>query len=474
VVTLVELRDALRNGQISASELITRTFSQIDSVNPEINAFIETFRDQALVHADDSDRRLRAHQARPLEGLPVTIKDSLHIAGSPTRCGSTLNCGPLAPRDATCVRLLKGAGAIVVGKTSCPEFLMNYETDNLIIGRTQNPWDTTRTAGGSSGGEAAAIAAFCSAGGIGSDGGGSIRFPAHCCGISGLKPTPGRVSGAGHIPPIEHPGGLLGVVGPMARAAADVKALFEVLARYDPADPFAAPVPMRAADLQPFREKKLRIGFMPGWLDVPVETAVRQTVSEAAHTLVELGYAVEDFRPCGVEAAPNLWWFFFGRIHSRVTQADLAAKEDQLHWTGRELLRYAMKEPEPTVAEVLQSFAARDRMRASLLDQMETHRVLLLPASGIAAFPHRQRRWQTPKKEIGLFEAMMPLTPFNLFGMPAVVIPFGFNEDRLPCGVQLVGRPYEEELLLEIAIELENARGVFPAPPGTTPSRSWV
>jgi Asp-tRNA(Asn)/Glu-tRNA(Gln) amidotransferase A subunit family amidase len=361
-----------------------------------------------------------------------------------------------------------------VGKTSCPEFLMNYETDNLIIGRTQNPWDTMRTAGGSSGGEAAAIAAFCSAGGIGSDGGGSIRFPAHCCGISGLKPTPGRVSGAGHIPPIEHPGGLLGVVGPMARAAADVKALFEVLARYDPADPFAAPVPMRAADLQPFREKKLRIGFMPGWLDVPVETAVRQTVSEAAHTLVELGYAVEDFRPCGVEAAPNLWWFFFGRIHSRVTQADLAAKEDQLHWTGRELLRYAMKEPEPTVAEVLQSFAARDRMRASLLDQMETHRVLLLPASGIAAFPHRQRRWQTPKKEIGLFEAMMPLTPFNLFGMPAVVIPFGFNEDRLPCGVQLVGRPYEEELLLEIAIELENARGVFPAPPGTTPSRSWV
>lgn len=459
----------LRNGQVSALELIRRTFSQIDSVNPQINAFIETFPDQALAHAKESDRRLRAHEALPLEGLPVTVKDSLHVAGSPTRCGSTLNCGPLAARDATCVRLLKEAGAIVVGKTSCPEFLMNYETDNLIIGRTQNPWDTTRTAGGSSGGEAAAIAALCSAGGIGSDGGGSIRFPAHCCGIAGLKPTPGRISGAGHIPPIEHPGGLLGVVGPMARTAADVKALFEVLARYDPADPFAAPVPMRSADLQPFRAKKLRIGFMPGWLDVPVESAVLETVSKAAHTLAELGYAVDDFRPRGLESAPNLWWFFFGRIHSRVTHTELAEKEDRLHWTGRELLQHAMKEPEPTVAEVLQSFAARDRMRASLLDQMQTYRVLLLPASGIAAFPHRKRRWQTPKKEIGLFEAMMPLTPFNLLGMPAVVIPFGFNEEGMPCGVQLVGMPYEEELLLEVAIELERARGELPVAERTTP-----
>jgi Asp-tRNA(Asn)/Glu-tRNA(Gln) amidotransferase A subunit family amidase len=255
------------------------------------------------------------------------------------------------------------------------------------------------------------------------------------------------------------------VVGPMARTAADVKALFEVLARYDPADPFSAPVPVRSANLQPFRDKKLRIGFMPGWLDVPIENAMREIVGKAARALAELGYAVDEFRPRGVESAPNLWWFFFGRVHSRVTQAGLNGKEDQLHWTGRELLQHAMKEPEPTVSQVLENFAARDHMRASLLEQMETHRVLLLPASGIAAFPHRTRRWQTPKKEIGLFEAMMPLTPFNLLGMPGMVIPFGFNEHGLPCGIQLVGRPYDEELLLEIAIELETARGPFPSPP---------
>jgi Asp-tRNA(Asn)/Glu-tRNA(Gln) amidotransferase A subunit family amidase len=251
----------------------------------------------------------------------------------------------------------------------------------------------------------------------------------------------------------------------MARTAADVKALFEVLARYDPADPFSAPVPVRAADLQPFRQKKLRVGFMPGWLDVPVESGVRDVLEKARCTTAELGYAVEDFRPQGVATAPNLWWFFFGRIHSRVTQAKLAGKEDQLHWTGTELLDHAMKESEPTVSEVLENFAARDSMRALLLEQMETHRVLLLPVSGIASFPHRTRRWQTPRKEIGLFEAMMPLTPFNLFGMPGMVIPFGFNEHRLPCGIQLVGRPYDEELLLEIAIELEAARGPFPSAP---------
>lgn len=451
---------------MSASELITRTLSRISAENPKINAFIETFPDRALREAVESDRRLRMDQARPLEGIPVTIKDSLDIAGSPARCGSKLYCNRQAERDATCVRLLKEAGAIVVGKTSCPEFLMNYETDNLIIGRTNNPWDTSRTTGGSSGGEAAAIATFCSAGGIGSDGGGSIRFPAHCCGISGLKPTPGRISGAGHIPPIEHPGGLLGVVGPMARTAADVKAMFEVLACYDPSDPFSAPVPLRSADLGPFHEKTMRIGFMPGWLSVPVESSIREIVGNAARALDDLGYAVEEFHPHGLESAPNLWWFFFGRIHSRKTQAELAGKEDQLHWTGRELLQHAMKESEPTVSEVLENFAARDRMRASLLEQMETHRVLLLPASGIAAFPHGTRRWQTPKKEIGLFEAMMPLTPFNLFGMPGVVIPFGFNEHGLPCGIQLVSRPYDEELLLEIAIELETVRGKFPSPPG--------
>lgn len=464
-MTLIEVCNALRNRQISVPDLITRTLARIKQQNGTINALITTFTEAAMSSAPECQRRIERNQARPLEGIPVTIKDSIDLAGTPTYCGSMLNRDSRPAHDATCVRLLKEAGAIIVGKTSCPEFLMNYETDNLIVGRTNNPWDLSRTAGGSSGGEAAAIATLCSAAGMGSDGGGSIRFPAHCCGIAGLKPTPGRISAAGHMPPIGHPGGLLGVVGPMARTAADLKLLFNLLARYDTSDPFSIPMPLRVPDLAPFRQKTLKIGLMPGWFDVPVESAMSDTANRAGVMLSDLGFAVEEFRPVAVERAPNVWWFFFGQIHSRVTKESLAGKEDRLHWTGTELLERAMSEAEPTVSAVLENFARRDGMRASLLRQMETHRVLLLPACGVSAFPHRTRRFQTPKKEIGLFEAMMPLTPFNLFGMPGIVIPFGFNEHGLPCGVQLVGRPYEEELLLEIAIELENARGPFPHPP---------
>ena len=449
--------------------MIQCTIRQIEKHNPVLNAFVETFFEKAQSRALEAERRIQQGTARPLEGIPLTIKDSIDIAGCPTYCGSLLNSDLRPAHDATCVHLLREAGAILIGKTNCPEFLMNYETDNYVIGRTNNPWDTDRTPGGSSGGEAAAITSLCSAGGIGSDGGGSIRFPAHCCGIAGLKPTPGRVSAAGHVPPIAHPGGLLGVVGPMARSVEDVRRLFEVLARYDVNDPFSTPMPLRPPDLRNFQAKRHKIGFMPGWLDVPVEPQMAETTRKAGELLQQIGFAVEDFHPGGVEQAPNLWWFFFGRIHSRVTKADLAGKEDALHWTACELLEHALKEPEPTIASVLENFALRDKMRIDLLKQMEKFRVLLLPASGIVAFPHRQRRWKTPHKEIGLFEAMMPLTPFNLFGMPGLVVPFGLDAAGLPCGIQLVGRPYDEELLLEIGMQLERARGPFPAPPGIEP-----
>jgi len=469
LVTLAEMQQKISSGDISPVELIVRTIQQIDKKNPSMNAFIETFFEKALAEARIAEQRIYQKNARPLEGIPLTIKDSLDVTGSPTHCGSLLNRELRPADDATSVRLLRDAGAIIIGKTSCPEFLMNYETDNRIIGRTNNPWDESRTAGGSSGGEAAAIATFCSAGGMGSDGGGSVRFPAHCCGIAGLKPTPGRISGAGHVPPIVHPGGLLGVIGPMARTAEDVRILFEILARFDPADPFSTPIPLRAPDLSPWKNKRLRIGIMPGWLDVPVMAAMADATVKAETLLAELGFAVESFRPADVDRAPNLWWFFFGQIHSRMTKHSLLGKEDQLHWTGMELLKRAIDEPEPTVETVLNNLAERDSMRAKLLRQMEIHRVLLLPACGVTAFPHRTRRWKTPGKEIGLFEAMMPLTPFNLFGMPGMVVPMGFDEEGLPCGVQLVGRPYDEELLLELATQLENARGPFPTPPGVEP-----
>jgi Asp-tRNA(Asn)/Glu-tRNA(Gln) amidotransferase A subunit family amidase len=359
------------------------------------------------------------------------------------------------------VARFKAAGAIILGKTNTPEFLMNYETDNHITGRTNSPWDSERTPGGSSGGESALISAFCSAGGIGSDGGGSVRVPAHFCGIAALKPTPGRVPATGHVPEIGHPGGLLGVAGPIARTARDVRVLFEVLAGHDDQDPFSVPVPLRKPELA-----GLRTGVWEQFYKVPVQPAMREAVRKAAAALEEIGIPAEAFEPRGLERAPNLWWFFFGQLNAPLIRQVVGDREDQAHWTGLEIMKQAEAQPAPTAMQIIENLAARDKMRAAALRQMREHRILLTPACGVAAFRHRERRWPTPEKEIGLFEAMMPATVWNLLGFPAVVIPFGMSEEGLPVGVQLVGRPYEEESLLEVAVRLEEARGPFPGPPG--------
>jgi len=461
-LTLTQMAVQLRERRISPIELAEAHLWQIERLNPKLNAFVEVFADQAREQAKAAERAAaRGESLGSLHGVPVTIKDSFDIAGLPTLCGSRFRRGHRAASDSTAVARFKAAGAILLGKTNTPEFLMNYETDNHIIGRTNSPWDPERTPGGSSGGESAAISSFCSAGGVGSDGGGSVRIPAHFCGIAALKPTPGRVSAAGHFPEIGHPGGLLGVAGPMARNAGDLRLLFEVLAGYDLEDPFSAPVPLRKPDLS-----GIRAGVMEQFYKVPVQRAMKQAVRAAAAKLEEIGIPAEPFEPRGLERAPNLWWFFFGQLNAPLIRQMIGDRESEAHWTGIEFMKRAEAEPAPTAMQILENLAARDRMRAAMLRQMEKHPVLLLPACGVAAFRHRERRWQTGDKEIGLFEAMMLATIFNILGFPALVIPFGMTEEGLPVGVQLAGRPYEEELLLELAARLEAARGPFPAPPG--------
>ena len=450
----------VRERRISPVDLVDAHFRQIARHNPKINAFVVLLEEEARKAAQQAEAAVtRGETPGLLHGVPVTAKDSFDLAGLPTLCGSKFRLGHRAAEDATAVARLRAAGAIILGKTNCPEFLSNYETDNYIIGRTNNPWDLERTSGGSSGGESAAISAFCSAGGIGSDGGGSVRIPAHFCGIAGLKPTPGRVSAAGHFPVIGHPGGLLGVAGPMARTANDVRLLFAALAGYDSQDPFSAPVPLRAP-----QAANMRIGVMEQFYNVPVQASTRDTVLKAAGMLSGIGFQVEPFKPRGIERAPNLWWFFFGQLSAPLTKQLFEGCEQDAHWTGTEFLATALEAP--TANDLLSNLAARDRMRAALLREMETVPLILSPVCGVPAFRHRERRWNIDGKPIGLFEAMMPVTPWNLLGMPAMTVPFGMSAEGLPIGVQLIGRPYEEELILEVAVRLEEARGTFPAPPG--------
>ena len=451
----------VRERKLSPVELVDAHLRQIEKHNPEINAFVVQLASEARAAA----RRLEDERGDgPLYGVPVTVKDSFDVEGLPTLCGSRFRLWHRAPKDATAVSRLRQAGAIPIGKTNCPEFLFNYETDNYITGRTNNPWDLERTSGGSSGGDSAAISALFAAGGIGSDGGGSIRVPAHFCGIAGLKPTPGRVSAAGHFPEISHPGGLLGVAGPMARSASDLKILFEVLAGYDAEDPFSSPVPIRDES-----HTNIRVGVMEQFCDTPVQPEMKHAVQKTVSLIRALSIPAEPFAPRGIESAPQLWWFFFAELSAQFTRELLTGREHEAHWTGTEFVNRVPRDLHITSRTVVENLGTRDRMRSTLMRQMEEFPVLLLPACGVPAFRHRERHWNVDGGgDIELIQAMDPATPFNLLGLPGLVIPMEITAEGLPIGVQLVGTPYSEELLLELGTRIEEARGPFPAPPGYT------
>jgi Asp-tRNA(Asn)/Glu-tRNA(Gln) amidotransferase A subunit family amidase len=244
----------------------------------------------------------------------------------------------------------------------------------------------------------------------------------------------------------------------MARSARDVRALFEVLAGHDQQDPFSAPVPLRVPDLS-----GLTVGVMERFPGVPAEPAIPAAVRGAADLLTTAGIAAEEFTPADIEIAPALWRFFFVDLSVCAVRPFLTA---ETHWTGRELWDPIVGEPEPPAKLVLEKLAARDKMRAALLRQMERYRVLLWPAANITAFPHRKREWRTPERSIGYFEAMFPLVPANLFGLPSIAVPVALSHENLPVSVQFIGRPWDEELLLELAVRFEAARRPLAPPPG--------
>src|SRR5579872_7262655 len=268
------MAELIQSRKLSPVELVQAHLDPIERLNSQITAYVQIDREGALATARDAEKAIVQNKALgPLHGVPLSIKSAIDVAGMRCEAGTKLRAGHLATNDAPLVSRLRNAGAIILGTTNTPELLMAWETDNLLYGRTNNPHDLTRTAGGSSGGEAAAIATGCSAGGVGSDGGGSIRVPAHFCGICGLKPTPGRVPATGHFPQSAGPFALLGVVGPMARTISDLKVLFEVMQGPEIGDPSAAPVPLRWP--APSELKNLRIGYFEDDGRTPVTPETR-------------------------------------------------------------------------------------------------------------------------------------------------------------------------------------------------------
>jgi len=298
----VVMAQQIREKKLSPVELADAHLAKIERLNPKLNAFVHVDAERVRLEARAAEAAAMSGKALgPLHGVPISIKSSLDVAGLRCESGTRLRAGHVATQDAPLVARLRHAGAIVLGVTNTPELLMAWETDNLLYGRTNSQWDLARTPGGSSGGEASAIAAGMSAGGVGSDGGGSIRVPAHFSGICGLKPTPGRIPATGHFPAAGGPAALLGVVGPMTRTVADLKALFEAMQGPDDGDPCAAPVPLRWPSDD--EVMKLRVGYFEDDGRTPVTTETRAAVRTAAEALQGAGFEVEPFRPAGLEEA---------------------------------------------------------------------------------------------------------------------------------------------------------------------------
>ena len=463
-LSAIAMAERIREKKLSPVELLEAHLGRIEKLNPKLNAFVQVDTEGARRQARAAETAVtRQEPLGPLHGVPISIKSSIDVMGLRCEAGTRLRAGLVASQDAPLVARLRKAGAIVLGTTNTPELLMAWETDNLLYGRTNNPWDLSRTPGGSSGGEAAAIAAGCSAGGVGSDGGGSIRVPAHFSGICGLKPTPGRIPATGHFPTSVACFALLGVVGPMARTVADLKVLFQVMQGPDYGDPSSAPVPVRWP--QPYDLKKLRIGYFEDDGRTPVTPETRAAVRRAAEALQRAGFEVRPWRPEGLDQARQLWWRFFGVAGGMLLGPMIRGREADLSPILKQFSALVAAEPPHTAQTLLETWIMRDVLRMEIFSQMREYPILLCPVASIPAFRHGERDWKIDGQTVSYFDSWSYCEWFNLLGTPAAVVPVGQSDEGLPIGVQIVARPWEEELVLAVAEVVEKECGGWQPPP---------
>jgi Asp-tRNA(Asn)/Glu-tRNA(Gln) amidotransferase A subunit family amidase len=465
--SIARLGAAIRSKKTSPVEVVDAALERIAECEGQLNSFAHLDPDSARLQALSAEAAVqRGETLGPLHGVPISIKGNIDVAGWACPAGSTLRKDYVAEQDAPLVARLRAAGAILLGNTNTPEFLMAYESNNLLTGRTSNPWDLTRTPGGSSGGEAAAIASGCSAGGVGSDGGGSIRVPAHFCGICGLKPTPGRVASTGHFPPGAGLLSWLGVVGPMARTIADVRALFEVIAGPDAGDALSAPVPVKPADSNADKKRMagLRVGLLESGALPKVTPETQAGVAQAAKFLEAAGMIVEPIELSGLDRALDNWWFFFGPVVAHLLRPAIIGHENELSPILREYIAFAAPEIPLTLDQVIETRAQRDLIRQDILRQLQDVPILISAVSAKPAFRHGEGTYRQGAEQC-YRDTMKHSQWLNLVGLPGVSVPVGSSVEGLPIGVQVIGRPHEEELVLSVAEQIERARGPWQPPP---------
>ena len=443
---------------VSPVEVVEAHLQRIARINPSLNAIV-TLADDALDRARQAEAALiKRDNIGPLHGVPLTIKDTIETKGLRTTAGSRLLIDHVPDRDATVVARLKAAGAIILGKTNTPEMAAYYESDNPVFDRTNNPHDLNRTPGGSSGGEAAAIAACLSPAGIGSDLAGSIRLPAHFCGIAGLKPTMGRVPFDGHTPAVE--GSLsLGVsIGPMARAVSDLALLFKVIADDVPSDAHAGK--QTARDL-----RGLRAAWYINDGVAPVDEEIASAVERAAEVLRDAGLEVEQGRPPGVEQGFRLWLELFSQTVSKQLADYYRGRETDAGPRVAAMLARASDDDASKAGKIAaaeglaKAVVERERLREGLLRWMKTTPIIIAPVGATCAFAHGARRVDVGGESISVFRAFSYSQTYNVFGLPSVAVPAGRSVKGLPIGVQIIGAPFAEQTGLAVAAIVEEALG---------------
>jgi amidase len=450
------IANAIRRRAVSSAELTLAYLRRIEAVNPALNAVVHVGAESAMAAARAADAALaRGVLPGPLHGVPMTLKDSFDTAGMVTTCGTLGRSGFVPQQDATVAARLKAAGAVLLGKTNTPELTLSFETDNLVFGRTKNPFDPDRTPGGSSGGAAAAVSASLCAFDIGSDTGGSIRVPAHFCGTAGLKPTHGRVPRTGHVVSFAGLHQSLTQIGPIARAVADLDLLLRVIAGPDGRDPFIAPAPL--GDPAKVQLNGLRVAWhADNGLFTPT-AEIQAITADAARALQRAGAAL-------AEAIPPLPGSVDALLELYAWMTDGGA------WIQRLLEAAGTTTPSPVIAEQINPIAelesaqltrivaARDAFRADVLAFMQDYDALVTPVAGFAA-----PRFGTTE-DAEHFPGYVYTQVFNLSGLPAAVLRCGTSPEGLPIGVQVAAQPWREDVALAVARQLEREFGGWQAP----------
>jgi aspartyl-tRNA(Asn)/glutamyl-tRNA(Gln) amidotransferase subunit A len=441
--------------ELSPVEVMQAHLDRIAEVNPRLNAIV-TLADGALAAAKKAEETVMSGvHVGPLHGVPFTVKDGIDTAGVLTQRGSPIFKGRVADTDATAVARLKAAGGILLAKTNPPEFSYSIETDNLLTGRTNNPWNLDYTPGGSSGGESAAIAAGMSPLGLASDLSISVRGPAAHTGVVGFKPTHGRVPMTGHWPRVPR---RFWHIGPMARSVRDVALAYSLLAGPDGADGFSIGAPSVDAGVGVTSTRPLRVGWLasPGFFG-PTDPEVVATVKAAAQALSGTGCQMEEVRLPVLEQTDGvgiLWKL--QQMESRPEFEKIAAGHEAEIFRHVKLI---FDTPDTPVADFVAAEQAVERLRDGFAAYFQRYDALLCPVTPFPATRHGLNDLMVDGQTVSPFHVMSATAPFSLTGMPALSMRFGTSHDGLPIGVQIVSSWLADSTVLDVALRLE---GVSP------------